>query len=138
MRPVKVEGVKELRETLKTVMPREARGIARRTVTRIARDVRDTIRDRIPAETGNLKKAIRSRRTRAPKDEASAGIFVTHGNEAKRDGWYWFFVEFGTTRQRAQHFITNSIAEWEQKIAAAYQRQWWIEFEKQMAKRGRK
>jgi len=135
---VEIEGAKFVRNTMKDLMPREARNIARRAVVAVARQVRDTARENAPRDSGTLKKAIRSRRSKGGRDKANAEVNVTTGTEARRDGWYWHFIEFGTTKMKAQPFIQPTLAEWRNKAAAAFETEWWGNFRKEMVKRAKK
>lgn len=135
---VHIEGLPELKKTLTKVMPREARNILRRTVTVVARDVRDDLRAGAAKRTRTLEKAIRSRRDRGTRDEARAGVYITHGKGAKRDAWYWHMVEWGTRKVRAQPFIGPTVRRWESLLANRFRRSFRGEFEKEMAKRARK
>jgi len=135
---IEIEGAKYVRQTLGDVMPKEARAIARRAVTAVARYVRDTARNNVPTDTGTLKKAIRSRRRKGGRDAANAGIFVTTGNEARNDGWYWGFIEFGTKKMKAQPFIQPTLAEWRSKAPKVFADEWWHQFSREMEKRAKK
>lgn len=135
---VEIEGAKFVRNTMKDLMPREARNIARRAVVAVARKVRDTARDHVPVDTGTLRKAIRSRRSKGGRDKANAEVNVTTGSEARNDGWYWHFLEFGTKSQSAQPFIQPTLAEWRNKAAKAFEGEWWSQFAKEMVKRAKR
>ena len=135
---LEVEGAKELNRTLADIMPAEARRIARRSVVAVAKKVRDTARQNAPRAGGTLRKAIRSAKRKAGRDEANAAVHVTTGNEARNDAFYWFFVEFGTRKQAAQPFIQPTIKEWEPKAPSAFADEWWGQFQKEMEKRARK
>lgn len=132
---IEVEGARYVRETMTDLMPREARNIARRAVVAVARQVRDTARHNAPTDTGTLRKAIRSRRSKGGRDKANAEVNVTTGAEARNDGWYWHFIEFGTKRMRARPFIQPTLQEWRNKVAGVFQDEWWINFRKEMIKR---
>ena len=137
---VKIHGMKDVRKTLTSVMPKEAINIARRSVVSMAKEVRDDIRGGAPKGEGssrkdNLKKSIRSRRAKGAKDAAFADVFIHKDFTAKR---YWHFVEFGTVKTAAKAFITPVVEAWRQKAAKVYADKWWGEYRKEMVKRARK
>jgi len=153
MSTVRIEGVKELTRTLTNISPAEGRRIARRTVTSIARDVRDTARSRLDmvtsAGTGNLRRSLKSRQTRAGKDEAAAQVYADTSGGRSGMGHHWHLVEYGTgprvqssTGRRtgsmpATPYITPSVEEWRGKMPRVYQQRWWNEYEREMLKRGK-
>ncbi len=127
-----------LEETFKEVLPREARNIARRAIVQVAREVRDDVRAAAPVDEGTLSKALRSRRERGTPDRAEAGVRVTMGREARHDAFYWRFVEFGTKNKPAKPFILPTIIAWRRKVGAVFVRNWWPQFEREMAKRDKR
>jgi len=138
---VKIVGMTDLQKTLTETMPKEARRILRRTVTVIARGVRDDMRDTVRKQTngdGTLRKAIRSKRERGQRDHQEAAVYITHGKAAKKDAYYWHFVEFGTVKAPENPFIRPNVKVWEGKLDGEFRRHFGDEFEKEMAKRGKK
>lgn len=136
---LRIEGVKEVTETLKDVSPAEANRIAKRTVTRIARDVRDDVRARAPkGPTGNLRRAIKSRRTRGAQGQAEAEVWVDRSGGRSGRGYHWHLIEFGTVKMAAQPFTVPTIEAWRPKIPALYRNYWWPEYAKEMRKRGKR
>ncbi len=95
---VHIEGLTDLQHTLTKTMPREARNILRRTVVRIAKGVREDMRDTVRQngeDEGTLRRAIRHKRHKGDRESAEAAVFITHGQGAKYDAFYWHMVEFG-------------------------------------------
>lgn len=93
---METEGLEELTDLLKHVAPRSANNVMRNAVMDLARDVRDEMKQRVPSDTGTLKKAIKAKRRRAKHDELRADVEITQGKGQRYDGFYWHFVEFGT------------------------------------------
>ncbi len=106
---VTIEGLDFVREQLEDFLPREAEAILRRTVTKIAANVRDDIRKTAPKLTGTLRRAVRSRRERGSKGEVLAAVYITKGKGAKADAFYWHMVEFGTRTSPARPFIGPAV-----------------------------
>lgn len=134
-----VEGQREIENTLRKLAPRESRNIMRRTVVRIARLVRDDVRAAarsvVQRRTGNLFKAIRSKRERGKPDvfEASVTIHLKHDGKPKAP--HWHFIEFGTVKQRPRPFIAPTLKEWEPRIPRVYREEYGKQLERELAKR---
>ena len=135
---VTIEGAKELKKTLKDVSPAEGARIGRRTVTRIAREVRDAVRQRAPVQTGSLRRSIKSKRTRGRPGEAEAEVYVDRSGGRSGSGYHFHFLEWGTVKMPAQPFVTPTVEEWRPKVPRLYQRYWWPEYAKEMEKRAKK
>lgn len=136
---LKIEGMEELRRTLVDVSPSEGRRIARRTVTKVARQVRDAVRQRAPVgATKNLYRSIKSRRSRGKPDEANAEVFADKSGGRTGKGYHWHFLEFGTRKMAAQPFTNPTIEEFRPKIPAIYREEWWGQYRKEMVKRAKK
>lgn len=135
---VTIEGADVLKKTLKDVSPAEGSRIGRRTVTRIAREVRDDVRQRAPVQTGNLRRSIKSKRTRGRPGEAEAEVYVDRSGGRTGSGYHWHLIEFGTVKMSAQPFTVPTIEEWRPKVPRLYQQYWWPEYAKEMEKRAKK
>lgn len=136
---IRIEGMRELTETLKDVSPAEGRRIARRTVTRIGRLVRDSARQRAPeGPTGNLKRSIKSRGARGGPDEAGAKVYADKSGGRTGSGYHWHLLEFGTVKMPAQPFINPTLEEYRPAIPVIYRREWWPQYSKEMEKRARR
>lgn len=114
---VSVEGLDFVREQLEGLLPREAKAVLRRTVTKIAADVRDDMRRNAPKLSGVLRRAIRSKRERGGRDDVLAAVYITKGKGAKADAFYWHMVEFGTPTASAKPFAGPAI----ERARAGYQ-----------------
>lgn len=135
---VQVLGLEQVKKTLKDVSPAEGRRIARRTVTRVAREVRDQVRQRAPVDSGNLRKSIKSRRAKGSPDRAEAEVWVDKSGGRSGKGYHWHLVEFGTVKMAAQPFLVPTIEEMRPKVPEIYEREWWPQYEKEMKKRAEK
>lgn len=104
-------------------LPFIAEAITKRTTEAIAKSAAE----RAPVgATGELKKSIEARsaefdygaRSEIGKNAASLGLAIpsSRGMQSVQAygvwaAWYWFFVEYGTSRQGAQPFITPAVEE---------------------------
>lgn len=133
-----IEGMEELVHNLNGVLPKEAANLARATVHSVAGEVRNNMRKKAPKATGNLRKAIVTRRNRATPTQVSSDVIITYGKNAKNDAWYWHLVEWGTTKTPAKPFVTPSVEEMRPKIPGIFRYQWGKKLERLMAKKARR
>lgn len=135
-----VEGQKEVEKTLRKLAPRESRNLTRRLVVKVAAlvrtDVRAKAREVVDRVTGNLFKAIRSKRERGRPDvfEASVTINLKAGQPIAP---HWHFIEFGTVKQRPRPFIAPTVEEWRPQMPRVYREEFGKQLERQLAKRNK-
>lgn len=96
MPSVEVIGWEEINEVLEQLLPKHARNLSRATVHGLASRVAKEAKARVPTKTGTLKKAIKAKRRRSKPDQPVSDVIVESGKNAKSDGFYWYFVEYGT------------------------------------------
>lgn len=96
--PQKVEviGLEEIKKVLTELAPKHARNLSKSFVHGLASETSKEAKKRVPTKTGTLKKAIKAKRRRSTPDKPISDVIVEQGNSAKNDGFYWFFVEYGT------------------------------------------
>lgn len=96
--PSKVElvGLEEIEKALEELAPKYARNLSRAFVHGLASEVTKEAKKRVPRDTGTLKKAIKTKRRRSTPDKPVSDVIIEKGKDAKNDGFYWFFVEYGT------------------------------------------
>jgi len=159
---LRIEGIEDLKKTLGDFLPREANNILRRTITKVAANIRNDMRQAAPKDQGVLRRAIVSRRERGTPDSVEAGVYITHGKGQKNDAWYWHFVEWGTEGYRvgekrrdfrgkshgivrrniapkkAQPFIKPTVEKWRPKISAVFREELGPQIEREIAKRARR
>lgn len=70
----------------------------------------------IAVRTRRLAKAIRRRYGKGLMDRRLSGL-------ARRDAWYWHFVEFGTKKQPAQGFMTRAYEDNKSGVVPTFQRE---------------
>lgn len=115
-----LEGVPELEEMFKNILPRETLAIARRTANQQADKVRDKLRIAAPKDTGNLEQAIISRAAKRQTNVAMAVVLIQRGHGAEHDAYYWHFIEFGTVHMEAQPFIVPTVESSRHEIQTAF------------------
>lgn len=136
---VTVEGLKQVEKTLRDVTPRQSRNIMRRLVVRIAASVRDDVRKAarsvVKRRTGNLFKAIRSKREKGRPDIFEASVIVHLKKDGSPRAPHWHFIEFGTVKQSARPFIAPTVIQWQAKMPQVYREEFGQQLERELAKR---
>ena len=129
---IAIDGLDELAHIFDAVGPREARNLNRATIHGIASVTAKEAKAKAPKDSGTLKKAIKAKR-RKPKDpdKPFSDVMVESGKDAKYDGFYWHFVEYGTTTQQARPFMQPAIDQVRPNVPAIYKEQ----FFKKLAQR---
>lgn len=92
LKGIEVVGDKEVMAILESIAPKEARNLARSTIHGIAGRITKLAKQRIPVDSGALKKGIYTKRDKSPPDRPVSTVrFRPHT-------YYWRFVEYGTER----------------------------------------
>lgn len=102
---VEIIGADEVAEVLSKFAPRIANNLGRSLVHGIAGEISKEAKKRAPRRTGNLKKALKTKRRRGKPGKPVSDVIVTQGKSAKYDGFYWRFLEYGTQSISEQPFI---------------------------------
>ena len=129
---VKIEGLEEVIEQLTGVLPREAKNLARSAVHSIASQMRDEIRREAPVDTGTLRKSIFSYRRRGTATQVVSEV------RARKSGFYWRFIEFGTVNQPARPFVNPTVERMRGLIVGIFRNQLGKRLEKLMAKKAKR
>lgn len=94
---VRVEGLAEVMDALKNVLPREARNIMRGTIQSIAAKIaKEAKRDAPKGRTMALSKGMKAKRLKSHPDRPVSEVY-------NKDAWYWRFVEYGTGGGKGSH-----------------------------------
>lgn len=93
---VEVIGLEEIKKVLTQIAPKAAGNLARATIHGLAATVTKEAKKRVPTDKGTLKKAIKAKRRKSTPDKPISEVIVESGEGVKNDGFYWFFVEYGT------------------------------------------
>lgn len=107
-----VFGIKEMSKILEDFAPKHANSLAKGVIHGLASEVVKEAKKRVPKDTGNLKKSIKAKRRKGKPGQPVSDVIVTTGKDKKNDGFYWRFVEYGTsgkTGQTARPFLTPAM-----------------------------
>lgn len=106
-----VTGVKELDAILRDLEPKLARKYIRKGMRDGMKLVRDQARADAPVRSGTMRKAIKVRAGRSRKRGRIAIEVRVGEGDFKGDTFYGAFVEYGTSRQKAQEFMLRAFRE---------------------------
>lgn len=127
-----VFGAQELRDILKNEAPREARNIIRATVYGVAGNVRDELKRRIAKRTRRAEKSIKA--YSRGRDPNFPTVDVRGGATAP----YLIMLEFGTSRTKAQPYITPTVEAMRPDLPRIYQEEFIEKLTKSIARRAKK
>lgn len=96
MAKVEVVGLEAINKILGELVPKHARNLSKSVIHGLASETAKEAKKNVPTDTGTLKKAIKAKRRRAKPDKPVSDVIIEQGKSAKNDGFYWFFVEYGT------------------------------------------
>ena len=100
----KIEGVKDIQRILEEIAPKHARALMRTTIHGVASKIAKDAKQLAPkGKTNTLRRAIKSRRRRGTPDKPVSVVYITTGNQAAHDAFYWRFVEYGTGGGKGSH-----------------------------------
>lgn len=94
---VQVVGLDDVRSILNDIIPEKTNNIMRAAVHGIASETAKEAKRRVPVDTGNLKKSIIAKRRKSDPDKPISEVQAQRGKDKKHDGFYWRFVEYGTS-----------------------------------------
>ena len=101
---MKVEGVAELQRKFANMSGKMQRAVVRDSLRSAARVVEKSARQKVPVDTGRLKKSITQRVTvQSAVGEALIGY--------RKETFYGRFVELGTSKMAAQPFLRPALDE---------------------------
>lgn len=115
---LRVEGLDTLRQQLTDVAPRVAVNILRGLMYDIGVQLRNTLRARVQVNTGLLRRSIAVKRSKMSGNVIGAEVYTRMGKSAVNAGWYWHFIEYGTTHSPAEPFVGPSLEEMEKILPA--------------------
>ena len=138
----KFSGIDEIQKILEEVAPKHARNLMRTTIHGVAGEITKLAKSKVPiGKTRTLKRAIKTKRKKSHPDKPVSQVFVTTGKSAKRDGFYWRFVEYGTsgkTAQPARPFIGPSVNIVKANFQNTLRKQFGLKLEKALAREAKK
>ena len=108
---IQVKGLEQVEKLFKDLAPRHVRNINRATIHGIASEgvkiARRELRSKGIDRTGNLRRSIKAKRMKSHPDRPRSKIYFAQGKEAKHDGFYWRFIEYGFRHVRGGRFIAE-------------------------------
>jgi len=131
----KLHGLRDLKKTLETVSPREAKNILRRTTFGLAVRVRDRMKERVPVDEGNLQRSIKAKRNRGTRTRVEASVIADRSGGRTGTGFHWWWVEQGTVKMPAQPYIVPTVEEIRPQVPDLYRQEFGVQFEREMQKR---
>lgn len=108
MATLTVKGLDDLRRAFRDLPRGLSDHVLRPSLRRAIRPMEAAVKADAPRRTGGIARSVkvRDRKTRRP---ATAAVDVEIGGDAVRSGnFYAAFPEFGTARQRAQHYVERA------------------------------
>lgn len=94
---IKIEGIDETIKLLMEEVPTKARNLMRAVIHGVASDISKDAKSNAPRKTGNLRKSIKAKRRKSHPDKPVSEVHVEKGKSKKNDGFYWRFIEYGTS-----------------------------------------
>lgn len=91
-----IDGVKEVQQILDDIAPKHARNLMRATIHGVASTIAKDAKVNAPERSGNLKKAIKSKRRKSKPDNPISEVIVLTGRGGV-SAFYWRFHEHGTS-----------------------------------------
>jgi HK97 gp10 family phage protein len=128
---MQIFGIEDLKKMLKDYAPNEARNILRQTVHGLAGKTRDVLKRRVKKRYRRLQRSIKAVRRRSKNFE--------HVSEVRggRTAPYGFMLEYGTSKTRAQPFITPGVEELRPKMAQIYRDEFGKQLERVLKRRAK-
>ena len=126
---VSFEGLNELKKAFDLLPQRVGVKASSKAVREGAKVIQEAARAKVPVDTGNLKRSISIKVLNKKRDALQVAALIGPGtgyfskrgkNAGKRvnDGFYGFFVEYGTKRSKATPFMRPA---YDENVQAAQQ-----------------
>lgn len=103
---IQLDGLEELQQMLGEIAPNQARNILRGSVFGIARNIRDRMRTRVKKDSHAVEKSIYAVRRRGKPNFPIAEVRLRGTPHS-----HALMLEFGTSKTKAQPYITPSVEE---------------------------
>ena len=121
---MKIDGLKELADKLRAMGPDIEKKALRASVMAAAKIVRDDAKANNLDDTGTTDRALYAKYIKEESAENKATYFVgvrsgKKERKAKRDAFYWRFIEFGTAKLSAHPFMRPAFEKNKMKLVEA-------------------
>lgn len=135
---ISIDGLDEIRETLKDVGTREGRNIMRATIRAIAAKISKAAKQNAPVDSGDMKASIKLKQRKSKPDNPVFEVWAGSKTGAKFDAFYWRFVEYGTKTQPARPFIQPAADEVRAQLPGILREEFGKKWEKALARKRKK
>lgn len=98
-------GVEDLKKVLEDFAPKHANNLMRTTIHGVAGEIQKEAKSRVKERTGNLRRSLKTRRRRGKPSQPASEVYADQRANARYNGFYWRFVEFGTQTSPEQPFM---------------------------------
>lgn len=113
---VEIKGLKEIIDKLNTLPPKLENKVVRSAVRKGTNKLRDSARDKVAVDTGNLKKSIVTMGYRESGKIAFKVAVIRRKAKSAKSPYYAHFVEFGTSKMPAQPYMRPALDESEEEV----------------------
>ena len=112
---MKVDGIDNILRNLDNLDPDGWKKDVLKEMRADHKEVRSTMRSKVPVEEGKLKKSIRTNSWMKRRSNGEISLFVRSGPRFRKPGrmWYAHFVELGTPNQAPAHFVKETKEQYE-------------------------
>lgn len=112
---MKVEGIDNLLRNLDNLDPDGWKKKVLKEMRGDHKEVRSSMRSKVPVDDGRLKRSIRTNSWMKTRQDGELSLFVRTGPRFRKPGrmWYAHFVELGTPKQDAAHFVKETKEQYE-------------------------
>lgn len=107
---VVIQGVRGLHKNFK-LAEKDIVNLTRTAVHRIAITVAQRAKKNVPKDTKRLVKAIKTKRRKVRNAVFRSDVRINYGKDSKdpRGAYYWFLIEYGSTRHPPQPFVAPAL-----------------------------
>lgn len=102
-----ITGVKDVQKILNEVAPKHARNLMRTTIHGVATEITNDAKKRVAPISKTVSKALKSKRKKSPPDRPVSEVIVQTGRNAKHDGFFWHWIEYGTKERTVKSTGVN-------------------------------
>lgn len=100
---IEINGLDDVKKVFEELAPRHARNLNRATVHGVAQVGAKELKAKVGSmsfkvNSGNLKKSIAAKRKKSHPDRPRSDVIFRSGSDQKNDGFYWRFLEHGTSK----------------------------------------
>lgn len=117
-----IVGVEEVERALRALPGKVAKQAIRKPLRAGAKIVLARAKQNVPAESGALKKSLKVRAGKRSRNTISIRVATGKG-WFTGETFYGAFVEFGTAKMKARHYVQRAYAQTKDKVAAFLKRE---------------